>query len=303
MLLAMLFCGATVIEIMKGFKGVLKNRRKTSYKGDYGHVFIIAGSMGLTGAAALCSEASLRSGAGLATLAIPRSLNIAMEARLTEVMTYPLDETEEGSLSLKAKSRILEKVRDSNVVILGPGLSRNKETERLIRQLIVEIDRFIVLDADALNAISNDASILKKTRQGSMVTPHPGEMARLIKKDIRYIENNRLTVAKRFSNIYNAVVILKGHGTVVTDGAGKGRYYINKSGNPGMATAGSGDVLTGVVGSFLSQGLEPFEAARLAVYVHGLAGDLAAKEKGETGLIARDILENIPYAIKQVKGS
>ena len=281
----------------KGFKGILKRRKRDSHKGDFGHTFILAGSLGLTGAAALCANASLRAGAGLVTLGIPSSLNMAMEIKLTEVMTCPLAETREGTLSLKAKREILDRINDADAVILGPGLSRNSETSRLTRQLVASIKKAMVLDADALNAISEDIHTLKKIKHEYIVTPHPGEMSRLIKKDADYIGNNRISVAKKFSNYYNAVVVLKGSKTVVTDRGAHGRVHINKTGNPGMATAGSGDVLTGVIGGFLSQGLKVFDAARLGVYVHGLAGDLAAKNKGEIGLIASDILEKIPEAI------
>ncbi len=278
---------------------MLKKRKRDTHKGDYGHVFVLAGSRGLTGAAALCANASLRAGAGLVTLGIPSSLNLMMEKKLTEVMTFPLPETRKAALSLRAKSDILNKAKGADVVILGPGLSRHPETQKLIRQLIVNIKKPMVLDADALNAISEDVAVLKKIRRGYIVTPHPGEMSRLIKKSTVYIKNNRLTVAKKFSNNYNAVVVLKGAGTVVTERGAK-KHYINKSGNPGMATAGSGDVLTGIIGGFLAQGLALFEAARLAVYVHGVAGDLAAREKGEISLVASDILDKVPPAIKKL---
>jgi len=282
----------------KELKGLLKKRKKDSYKGDYGHTFILAGSVGLTGAAALCANASLRAGAGLVTLGVPSSLNMVMEAKLTEVMTCPLAETREGSLSLKARQEILNRVNAADAVILGPGLSRNPETAMLIRQVAGGVKKRMVLDADALNAVSEDVSVLKKIRHEYIVTPHPGEMSRLIRKDVYYVKKNRIAVAKKFSNYYNAVVVLKGSETVVTDKSARSRVYINKTGNPGMATAGSGDVLTGVIAGFLSQGLKAFDAARLGVYVHGLAGDLAAKEKGETGLIASDILEKVPGAIE-----
>jgi len=275
----------------------LLKRKKDSHKGDFGHVFIIAGSRGLTGAAALCANACLRAGAGLATLGIPESLNIAMEAKLTEVMTCPLPETSMGTLALKAKEKILEMASKSDVVIIGPGLSLVADTQRLIRELILEIEKNLVLDADALNAIKERIFLLRKTKGSCIITPHPGEMARLIGKTPQYIQRNRLTVAKKISLQYNIVVVLKGAGTIVAE---KERYYVNKTGNPGMATAGSGDVLTGVIGGFLAQGLGLFDAARLGVYVHGMAGDLAAKKKGEVGLIASDILEQIPYAIKKI---
>jgi len=276
----------------------MKKRKRDSHKGDYGHVFVVGGSVGLTGAAALASNASLRAGAGLVTLGVPASLNLAMERKLTEVMTCPLPETRKGSLSLKAKKEILKRADGADVVVLGPGLSQNPETKRLVRQIVTRIKKVMVIDADALNAISDDVPVLKEVKVSYVVTPHPGEMSRLVKKSASYIKKNRITVAKKFSNNYNAVVVLKGAGTVVV---GQGKTYVNKTGNPGMATAGSGDVLAGVIAGFLAQGLKVFEAARLGVYVHGLAGDLAAKEKGEAGLIAGDILENIPYAIKQAK--
>lgn len=279
---------------------LFSRRKKDTHKGDYGHVFILAGSRGLTGAAALCAQACMRSGAGLATLGIPASLNAVMEIKLTEVMTCPLPETKAGTLSLKAKPTLLKKINDSDVAVMGPGLSVNAETKSLIRQILVKIGRPMVLDADALNALAGNTAILKKIKAPYIVTPHPGEMARLIGKDASYIKKNRLIVAKKFSNYYNAVVVLKGAGTIVADSGNKAGYYVNKTGNPGMATAGSGDVLTGIIAGLLAQGLKVFEAAKLAVYVHGLAGDLAVKEKGEAGLIASDILEKIPEAIRLV---
>ena len=286
-------------DIKKELKGLLKKRPRDSHKGDFGHVFILAGSRGLTGAAALCSNAALRSGAGLVTLGIPVSLNSIMSKKLTEVMTFSLAETKEITLSLKAERRILKKAESSDIIALGPGLSQNPETQKLIKRLILKIEKPMVMDADALNAVSRDMRVLKKIKVDYVITPHPGEMARLINKNEGYVRNNRITIAKKFSRDYNACVVLKGAGTVVAGPLGK--YYVNATGNPGMATAGSGDVLTGIIAGLLSQGLKMFDAARLGVYIHGLAGDIAAKDRGEIGLIAGDILENIPYAIKLVQ--
>ena len=286
------------VKIEQEFRSLLKKRPRDSHKGDFGHVFILAGSRGLTGAAALCSTAALRSGAGLVTLGIPASLNSIMSRKLTEVMTISLAETKEGALSLKAEEGILKKIKTSDVVVLGPGLSRHPKTKKMINRLILKIEKPMVLDADALNAISENAEGLKKIKSGFAVTPHQGEMSRLINRSREYVKNNRLIVAKKFSRDYNAVVVLKGAGTVVTNPAGK--YYVNTTGNPGMATAGSGDVLAGIIAGFLAQGLGIFNAAKLGVYIHGLAGDIAARDRGEIGLIAGDILENIPYAIKLV---
>ena len=280
---------------MDGANGTAAHVRPAG-SGGTGHVFILAGSRGLTGAAALCSNAVLRSGAGLATLGIPISLISPMAKKLTEVMTFGLAETKEAALSLKAEDSILKKIKISDAVVLGPGLSRNPETQKLINRLVTRIFKPMILDADALNAVSRNAAVLKKIKTGYVVTPHLGEMSRLSGKSMEYIKNNRLIVAKHFARDYNAVVVLKGAGTVVAEPAGK--YYVNTTGNPGMATAGSGDVLAGIIAGFIAQGLKIFDAARLAVYVHGLAGDIAAKDKGETGMIAGDILENIPYAIK-----
>ena len=285
------------IKIQQELRGLLKKRSRDSHKGDFGHVFILAGSRGLTGAAALCSNAALRSGAGLVTLGIPASLNSIMSRKLTEVMTISLAETKEGTLSLKAEVDILKKIKTSDVVVLGPGLSQYPETQKLINRIILKIEKPMVMDADALNAISKNTGALKKIKSRFAVTPHPGEMSRLINKSMEYVKNNRLIVAKKFSHDYNAVVVLKGAGTVVA--APDGKYYINTTGNPGMATAGSGDVLTGIIAGLLGQRLNMFNAARLGVYIHGLAGDLAAKDKGEIGLIAGDILEKIPYAIRK----
>jgi len=287
------------ITIGREFKGMLKRRPRNSHKGDFGHVFILAGSRGFTGAAALCSNAALRSGAGLVTLGIPKSLNSAMALKLTEVMTFSLAETKEQTLSLKAEKNILDKVKGSDIVVLGPGLSQNPGTRKLINRLILKVDKPMVLDADALNAISKNIDALKKVKTKYVITPHEGEMARLINKRPEYVKNNRLIVAKKFSRDYNAVVVLKGRGTIVAEPGGG--YYINTTGNPGMATAGSGDVLTGIISGFLSQGLKIFDAARLGVYTHGLSGDIAARDKGEIGLMAGDILEKIPQAIRQVQ--
>ena len=288
------------MKIQQKFKGLLRKRPEYSHKGDFGHVFILAGSRGMTGAAALCSNAALRSGAGLVTLGMPVSLNNVMSKKLTEVMTISLAETKKITLSLRAEKMILKKIEISDVVVLGPGLSQYPETQKLINRLILKIKKPMVLDADALNAISKNVNALKKIKAGYVITPHMGEMARLTGKGRSYVKNNRINIAKKFSRDYNAVVVLKGAGTIVVEP--KGRYCINTTGNPGMATAGSGDVLTGIIAGFLGQGLRPFNAARFGVYIHGLAGDIAAKDKGEIGLIAGDILENIPYAIKRIQG-
>jgi len=276
---------------------ITKKRKEKTHKGDYGHLLIIAGSVGMTGAAFLASEAALRSGCGLVTLGLPESLNIIAEKRLTEVITKPLPETKEKTLSKEALSEIIALLKNKDAAAIGPGLSQNRQTKDLILSLLPKLNIPVVLDADGLNALAGKSSILKKIKSPLVMSPHPGEMARLIKATSKLIQKNRKKVASDFAKKYNVTLVLKGYNTVVAHP--KHKTYINKTGNPGMATAGSGDVLTGIIGSFLAQGATPYEAAKLAVYIHGLAGDLAAKEIGEVSLIAGDILAKVPEAIQR----
>ncbi len=282
------------------FKALFPKRKRDSHKGDYGHVVVLGGSAGLTGAACLCAEAALISGCGLVTLGTPSSLNIAMEAKLTEVMTRPLPETEELTLSLLAEKEILEMCESVDAVALGPGLSNNSQTQRLVKKIVLKLDVPMVIDADGLNALSRDSSILAKIKLPCVITPHPGEMSRLAGVNVEDVQSSREGLAKKFAKKFNVIVVLKGAGTVVANP--KEKVYVNNTGNPGMATAGSGDVLTGIIAGFIAQKIEIFSAAKAAVFIHGLAGDIAAKEKGEISLIARDILTKIPEALKQVLG-
>jgi len=276
----------------------LPKRKKETNKGDYGHVFIIAGSPGFTGAAALCSKAALLCGSGLATLGIAKGLNTILARKLTEVMTKPLPETSAGTLSEKAFAQIMEFSKKADCVAIGPGLSREPGTQKLVRKLIVSLRKPVVLDADGLNAIAGCAPLLKRALAPVVVTPHPGEMARLTGLPVNASLGGKERVAKTFANKYNVVCVLKGHRTVVARPDGK--TYVNNTGNPGMAKGGTGDVLTGMIASFIGQGIGPFEAASLGVYLHGLAGDLAAKEKGEASMLASDLLDKIPEAIKSL---
>ncbi|MFH1868229.1 MAG: NAD(P)H-hydrate dehydratase [Candidatus Omnitrophota bacterium] len=284
-------------------RSLIRKRKRDSHKGDYGHVLVIAGSLGMTGAAYLASEAALLSGAGLVTLGIPKSLNSIMERKLTEVMTLPLPETSNAALSMKAFSVIMAFAKKCDSVALGPGLSQNKQTQRLIRSLIEKLDIPMVIDADGLNALSCHLNILQATShkpQAKVITPHPGEMSRLLGNDISFIKKNKKTVASRFADKYNVTTVLKGCMTVVASPGFK--KYVNLSGNPGMASGGSGDVLTGIISAFLAQGMDGFKAARLGVYVHGLSGDIAAEEKGEISLRATDLLKFLPMAFKKIYG-
>lgn len=281
----------------------LLQRRLETHKGDFGHVFIIAGSPRFSGAAALCAEAALRSGAGLVTLGIPVGLNSAIiKIKPKEVMTLPLPETKDGSLSVSAYKKIKDFSKKIDILVVGPGLGFAEPTANLARKVIAGSNKITVVDADGLNALAGSLGLLKKriTRGevgGLIFTPHPGEMARLAGASIDAVQSNRVESAKKFAAEYKITVVLKGHNTVVADY--KSNLYVNKTGNPGMATAGSGDVLAGMIAAFLAQGLDNFEAAKYAVYLHGLAGDLAAKEKTQISLIASDITAKIPTAIKR----
>jgi hydroxyethylthiazole kinase-like uncharacterized protein yjeF len=275
----------------------LLRRKADSHKGDYGHVFILAGSARFSGAAVLCAEAALRSGAGLVTLGIPAGLNNAIiRIKPREAMTLALPQTKEGTLSLAAFKKIIDFVKEIDVLVIGPGLSQNKSTKNLIIKIISKVDKPRVIDADGLNALASQPKLLRGYGN-TIITPHPGEMAGLLGVRIREVQNKRKKVAQKFASDYNITVVLKGNNSVIADPDGK--TYINKTGNPGMATAGSGDVLAGVIAAFLGQGLGRFEAAKYATYIHGLAGDLAAKEKTEMGMIASDIIAKIPGAIRK----
>jgi ADP-dependent NAD(P)H-hydrate dehydratase / NAD(P)H-hydrate epimerase len=274
---------------------LLRQRKPDFHKKNFGHIFILAGSMQYSGAALLCAEGAMRSGAGLVTLGIPACIAAAViKIKPKEVMLLPLPGTKEGTVSLAAYKKILNFSLQANIVVIGPGLTQNKSSQGLIRKLIKAIRKPLIIDADGLNAIAGGAT--SKLPPEAIVTPHPGEMARLTGIATAVIQKRRKEVAKNFACRYNSTVVLKGHRTVVA--APDGRIYINTTGNPGMATAGSGDVLTGIIAAFRGQGLDSFNAAKYGVYLHGLAGDIAAKEKTQLSLIASDIIDFLPKAIK-----
>ena len=231
----------------------------------------------------------------MVTLGIPESLNPIMEEKLTEVMTVPLPETDAQSLASEAKTKIFVFLERANVVAIGPGLSRNPQTIKLIHQLSAEIKLPKVIDADGLNALSEKRELLDQLDSQTILTPHPGEMARLLDCSPQKVESDRIGVAQEFAQKHNLTLVLKGVPTIVVSSSGE--VYINSTGNPGMATAGMGDVLTGAIAGLLAQGLNPVDAAVLGVYLHGLAGDIAAETVGESGLIARDVLRMLPKTL------
>jgi NAD(P)H-hydrate epimerase len=282
----------------------MPSRPSASHKGTYGRVFIVAGSTGMTGAAALASEAALRAGAGLVTLAIPNHLNPILEGLLPEVMTLPLPETDDGSLAASATSTILEFAeRTKSVLAIGPGLSQNPETVTLVHQLVhenqdQELGLRMVIDADGLNALAQAREHLSSLSKEAVLTPHPGEMARLTNTPIPILETNRISTAQQFANDHGVTLVFKGAPTVTS--APNGNLWVNSTGNPGMATGGMGDVLTGIIAGLMAQGIPSESAAALGVYLHGLAGDIAAEALGMHGLIASDVLKAVPQALSSL---
>lgn len=277
----------------------LSPRKPDSNKRDYGRVLILAGSRELSGAGALAVLACLRSGAGLVTWGLPQGLNKAViRIKPLETMTLPLAENQDGSLSAAAYKKIKNFSSKADVLAIGPGLGQNKGTMALVRKVISSVNKPMIIDADGLNAIAGHLDILSAIGPAclAILTPHPGEMARLLGINVAEVQADREAIARKFARDYKVIVVLKGHRAIVCDCE---NCYINQTGNPGMATAGSGDVLTGVIAGFLAQGLDAFSAAKYAVYLHGLAGDLAAKEKTQISLIASDIIAKIPEAVKR----
>jgi NAD(P)H-hydrate epimerase len=273
-------------------------RRRMSHKGDYGRILIVAGSPGMTGAACLAASAAMRAGSGLVTVATPQSLNPILEVKLTEAMTLPLPETAAGALGMEAGKEILRVAERFDVAVIGPGLSRDSETVQMVRTLAGNLCTPMLIDADGLNALAGDVGILKKIKSPVILTPHPGEMALLLKKDTEDILSDRIATAEGFACGYGVTLVLKGALTVVADAGG--RVSINASGNPGMASGGSGDVLSGVIASFWGQGMLPADAARAGVFVHGDAGDRAAFSLGERALVASDVIDRLPLAIESL---
>ncbi|MBM3213319.1 NAD(P)H-hydrate dehydratase [Candidatus Poribacteria bacterium] len=271
-------------------------RRKNAHKGDFGRVLLVAGSSGMAGAAALTSEAALRAGAGLVTLATPRAVVGSLASRLTEVMVASLPDTPDGCVSPEAVPSIRARAKSADVLAIGPGLSASDGARATMANLAADwstLPTRMVIDADGLNHLA--AIGATSLPAGAVLTPHPGEMARLCRTTVDAVEKDRIGIARSLSAECGAVVVLKGVPTVIA--APNGLAYLNPTGNPGMATAGSGDVLTGLIAGFSGQGLDPVDASILGVYLHGLAGDLAAATLGAS-LLAGDILSHVPSAMR-----
>lgn len=263
------------------------------HKGSRGHLLLFAGSTGMTGAAALAALAALRGGCGLVTLGIPSSLNSILEAKLTEIMTIPLPEGAPGALGSSALQVLAERLPHFQGIALGPGLGQHPDTGQLVQE-ILQLPLPLVLDADGINLLPHP-SLLKAREAPTILTPHPGELARLLSLSNEEVSARRMAITEETAARYGVFLVLKGVPTVVSDGE---TTWVNTTGNPGMATAGSGDVLTGLIASLLVQGLPPLPAACLGVYLHGLAGDRGALKLGENALMAGDLIDFLPEAIQ-----
>lgn len=273
-------------------------RPADSHKGTFGRVLIVAGSRGMSGAAVLCGLGALRGGAGLVQVATPREIQPIVAGANPCYLTAALPQDEHGRISYQALEMIWELARSATVVALGPGLGQSCGLQHLVARLVSELPRPLVVDADGLNNLAQAGiEALAQAPAPRIITPHPGEFSRLVGATTAQVQIQREQFAAEFARRHRVIVVLKGHGTVVTDGE---RLYRNMTGNPGLASGGTGDVLTGLLAALLAQRLEPFTAAQLAVFLHGRAGDLAREAKGEIGLMASDLPEFLPLAIRQI---
>ncbi len=276
-----------------------QDRNKDSHKGTYGHLLIIAGSFGKTGAALMAAKAALKTGAGLVTVATPRSCLPMVARGMAELMTEALMETKEGTIAAEALAGARALLKGKDALLVGPGISTHDSTAEFLAELLAGIKLPVVIDADGLNIISKRPKLLKKLPRPAILTPHPGEFARLIDLPLRDVIKHKLELAPEFARNYGVFLVLKGYRTLTC--SPDGRTFINPTGNPGMATGGSGDVLSGMIAGFLMQEKDPLGAVLAAVYLHGLSGDLAAEKIGERALVAGDLIRYLPKAAKTLE--
>ena len=282
-------------------KSILPFRSPDAFKNRLGMIHVIAGSKGFTGAAALASQAALRAGAGLCYLTIPESLNTILETQSAEVITQPARDEDKGFLLSSSFDHLLEYLQSKSALVLGPGIGLHDETRALVHRLLDALSLPLVLDADGLNVCAGHTELLQRYKGDLILTPHPGELARLTGLSTTEIVTNRIDIARQYAGEWQCTLVLKGGPTVTARRSG--RTYINSTGNAGMATAGSGDVLSGIIAGLIGQNVKTEDAAVAAVFIHGLAGDLASAQKGQMGMLAGDILNKIPVALKQLEDS
>ncbi len=276
-------------EFLKAYRALLPRRKQNMHKGDCGHVLIIAGSKGMTGATCLSASAAMRTGCGLVTVAVPESEQPIVATKLTEAMTIPLQKEISA-----AREQVATALQKCDVCVFGPGMGRGKDVAELL-EVVLKQSKTVVLDADGINALGEHIDMLKEKNCPVILTPHLGEMSRLTGKSIEKIKDSREDTASEFAKTYGVTLLLKGHETAVA--SEEGGVHINNSGNSGMASGGMGDVLSGVIAALVAQGAKPYNAAVLGAFLHGLAGDIAAQKVGEYSLIASDVIDGLPKAI------
>lgn len=277
---------------------VFQPRALDAHKGDTGHLLVISGSIGKTGAAAMTALSAMRSGVGLVTLGIPEGLNPVLENQVIEVMTHPLPETRTGILGITSFNKIMDLLGDKKCLAIGPGIGTDPETKTLLLHILQESTKPMVIDADGLNNLVGNTDLLKNLDVPVVLTPHPGEMARLINSTVVEVQKDRINCARNFAVSSNVHLVLKGVGTIVAHPNGKA--FINPTGNPGMASGGMGDVLTGIIAGLISQGHSPELAAHAGVYFHGAAADALAENKGPFGYLATEVMNTLPETIKKL---
>jgi NAD(P)H-hydrate epimerase len=293
--------GNLYLMVPEELRSLMLVRPESSHKGDFGHCLIVAGSPGMSGAAVLATQAAVAAGAGLVTVAVPTDLLVTLECASLESMSLGLSSDPSGHLALAAAPEVLTALESRDVLALGPGLGRSPETVAAAREIVASSACPAVIDADGLYALVGASELLLARGGTTVLTPHPGEAARLAGSSVEEIEADRIGFARRMAVEWNSVLVLKGHQTLVAtpDGA----VHVNTSGNPGMASGGCGDVLTGLVVALLAQGYSGEIAAILGVYLHGLAGDLALESRGEEGLRAGDLVEMLPQAFDSLRNA
>ncbi len=288
----------TILLTQESVGALVRPRTLDVHKGDFGHLLVLAGARGKSGAALLSGGAALRVGTGLVTLAGPSSLNTIFSSVLIEAMTIPMPERQDGSLALN-ENAVADAVQGKSAIAFGPGIGVSSDTIGLTQWLLLKSPLPLVIDADGLNCLATDLTVLREAHVSVILTPHPGEMARLVKVSNADVQSQRLEIARTFALQHRCYLVLKGSRTVIA--APDGRAWVNPTGNPGMASGGMGDVLTGIIGGLLAQGYTPEHACQIGVFLHGYVGDRAADEKGEVGILAHDLIDRLPSAIHALR--